>query len=186
MAAPIKGTNPRGLTEKKDKVLISDLVNSKKNLAENLMIVDVLRNDISRVSISGSVEVEKLASLETYENVHHLVSYISSKIRPEKNAVDLLKACLPGASVTGAPKIRAMEIISELEKTKRGPDCGALGYISLSGSLDMNIPIRTIMLAEDKLIVNCGGGIVSDSDSDLEYQESIDKISNLINNRINL
>jgi para-aminobenzoate synthetase component 1 len=84
MAAPIKGTNPRGLTEKKDKVLISDLVNSKKNLAENLMIVDVLRNDISRVSISGSVEVEKLASLETYENVHHLVSYISSKIRPKK------------------------------------------------------------------------------------------------------
>ena len=186
MAAPIKGTNPRGLTKKKDKVLISDLVNSKKNLAENLMIVDVLRNDISRVSISGSVEVEKLASLETYENVHHLVSYISSKIRPGKNAVDLLKACLPGASVTGAPKIRAMEIISELEKTKRGPYCGALGYISLSGSLDMNIPIRTIMLAEDKLIVNCGGGIVSDSDSDLEYQESIDKISNLINNRINL
>ena len=146
------------------------------------MIVDVLRNDISRVSISGSVDVKKLASLETYENVHHLVSYISSKILPNKNAVDLLKACLPGASVTGAPKIRAMQIISELEKTKRGPYCGALGYISLCGSLDMNIPIRTVLLTKDKIVVNCGGGIVSDSDSNLEYQESIDKISNLLNN----
>jgi len=114
-AAPIKGTTPRGLTDKQDKALIADLVKSKKNLAENLMIVDVLRNDISRVSITGSVEVKKLASLETYENVHHLVSYISSRIQPSKKAVDLLKACLPGASVTGAPKIRAMEIISELE-----------------------------------------------------------------------
>jgi len=181
-AAPIKGTTPRGLTDKKDKVLIADLVNSKKNLAENLMIVDVLRNDISRVSVTGSVEVEKLAALETYENVHHLVSYISSRIQPGKKAVDLLKACLPGASVTGAPKIRAMEIISELEEATRGPYCGALGYISLCGSLDMNIPIRTIVLTKDKIVVNCGGGIVSDSDSELEYQESIDKISNLLNN----
>jgi|TARA_B110000240_G_scaffold197806_1_gene254480 para-aminobenzoate synthetase component 1 len=180
-AAPIKGTTPRGLTDKQDKALIEDLVNSKKNLAENLMIVDVLRNDISRVSITGSVEVKKLASLETYENVHHLVSYISSRIQPGKKAVDLLKACLPGASVTGAPKIRAMEIISELEETARGPYCGALGYISLCGSLDMNIPIRTILLTKDKIVVNCGGGIVSDSDSELEYQESIDKISNLLN-----
>ena len=181
IAAPIKGTIHRGLTEKTDQILISDLINSKKNLAENLMIVDVLRNDISRVSISGTVDVKKLASLETYENVHHLVSYISSKILPNKNAVDLLKACLPGASVTGAPKIRAMQIISELEKTKRGPYCGALGYISLCGSLDMNIPIRTVLLTKDKIVVNCGGGIVSDSDSNLEYQESIDKISNLLN-----
>ena len=185
-AAPIKGTTTRGLTNKKDKLLISDLVNSEKNLAENLMIVDVLRNDISRVSIIGSVKVEKLAKLETYENVHHLVSYITSKIRPDKNAIDLLKACLPGASVTGAPKIRAMQIITELEKTRRGPYCGALGYISLNGSLDMNIPIRTMMLTNERIVVNCGGGIVSDSDSDLEYQESIDKISNLLNNNLTI
>ena len=153
---------------------------SEKNLAENLMIVDVLRNDISKVCTKGSVKVKQLAELKSFKNVHHLVSTIEGKLKSEKYILDLLISCLPGGSVTGAPKIRAMEIISELEKSKRGVYCGAIGYISFSGDLDFNIPIRTASIFNNQISVNCGGGIVADSKPDSEYRESIDKISNIV------
>ena len=143
------------------------------------MIVDVLRNDMSKVSSQGSVKVKKLAELETYRNVHHLVSSIESKLSEGKDIIDLLNASLPGGSITGAPKIRAMEIISELEKNNRGVYCGTIGYISFSGQSDFNIPIRTITVTENLAYLNSGGGIVYDSNPEKEYKELISKVSNL-------
>ena len=178
--SPIKGTVRRSDDLTIDKKLREELILSEKNRAENLMIVDVLRNDISRVSKKGSVRVTELAKIKSYQNVHHLVSTIQGKIDRELDAVDLLFETLPGGSITGAPKIRAMEIISELEKNKRGVYCGAIGYISFSKDADFNIPIRTLTITDNNITINCGGGIVSDSDSNSEYQESIDKIANII------
>ena len=182
--SPIKGTIKRGNNEQQDRDLKSYLQNSKKNLAENLMIVDVLRNDISRVSERGSVKVTELAKIKSYKNVHHLVSTIKSSIKKELNIIDLLLSILPGGSITGAPKIRAMEIISELENSKRGVYCGAIGYISFNGNADFNIPIRTMTIKDNYLTIGCGGGIVSDSLPYDEYNESIQKISNIINKKI--
>ena len=136
------------------------------------MIVDVLRNDLSRVCKFGSVKVNKLAQLESYQNVHHLVSSIKGTLLKNKDIFDLLKATLPGGSITGAPKIRAMEIISELEKDNRGVYCGVIGYISFSGHSDFNIPIRTISIQKNQAILNSGGGIVADSIPLKEYKES--------------
>ena len=183
--SPIKGTIKRGNNEQQDRDLKSYLQNSKKNLAENLMIVDVLRNDISRVSKRGSVKVTELAKIKSYKNVHHLVSTIKSYIKKELNILDLLLSILPGGSITGAPKIRAMEIISELENSKRGVYCGAIGYISFNGNADFNIPIRTMTIKNNYLTIGCGGGIVSDSLPYDEYNESIQKISNIIKKKIN-
>ena len=180
ITSPIKGTIKTSSNKIKDKALKENLMKSEKNLAENLMIVDVLRNDISKVCTKGSVKVKQLAELKSFKNVHHLVSTIEGKLKSEKYILDLLISCLPGGSVTGAPKIRAMEIISELEKSKRGVYCGAIGYISFSGDLDFNIPIRTASIFNNQISVNCGGGIVADSKPDSEYRESIDKISNII------
>ena len=143
------------------------------------MIVDVLRNDLSRVCDYGSVKVNKLASLETYKNVHHLVSEIEGKLSKNKDVINLLNSSLPGGSITGAPKIRAMEIISELEKNNRGVYCGTIGYISFSGQADFNIPIRTITISENEAYLNSGGGIVSDSIPEQEYKELMSKVSNL-------
>jgi para-aminobenzoate synthetase component 1 len=177
---PIKGTRPRGRNAAEDAALAAELLASEKDRAENLMIVDLLRNDISRVCRMGSVKVPVLWGLESYATVHHLVSVVTGEMLPQKNAVDLLRATFPGGSVTGAPKIRAMEIIAELEPTARGPYCGAIGYLGFDGCLDSNIVIRTYCVKGDDLSFQVGGGIVADSDPALELEESFTKAKALI------
>lgn len=177
---PIKGTRPRGRSSSEDAALAAELLASPKDRAENLMIVDLLRNDLSRVCRMGSVKVPVLWGLESYATVHHLVSVVTGEMLPDKNAVDLLRATFPGGSVTGAPKIRAMEIIAELEPTPRGPYCGAIGYLGFDGSMDSNIVIRTYCINGDELTFQVGGGIVSDSDPQAELEESLAKARALI------
>jgi para-aminobenzoate synthetase component 1 len=177
---PIKGTRPRGRGPAEDKALAAELLASAKDRAENLMIVDLLRNDISRVCRIGSVKVPTLCGLESYATVHHLVSVVAGELAPGRGAVDLLRACFPGGSVTGAPKIRAMEIIAELEPTARGPYCGAIGYLGADGGMDSNIVIRTYCLQGQDLTFQVGGGIVADSDPQAEYEESLAKAKALI------
>jgi para-aminobenzoate synthetase component 1 len=177
---PIKGTRPRGRGPEEDRALAAELLASGKDRAENLMIVDLLRNDISRVCRIGSVKVPTLFGLESYATVHHLVSVVSGELAEGRNAVDLLRACFPGGSVTGAPKIRAMEIIAELEPTARGPYCGSIGYLSASGGMDSNIVIRTYCIQGQDLTFQVGGGIVADSDPQAEYEESLAKAKALI------
>jgi para-aminobenzoate synthetase component 1 len=169
---PIKGTLPSTQPS-------NILTNSKKDIAENTMIVDLLRNDLSKVCDDHSVKVPKLCDLETFEDLHHLVSTVTGTLKDNKKPTDLLRACFPGGSITGAPKIRAMEIIEELEKTRRGPYCGAMGYIGFNGSMDTNITIRTLIYANDKAYLQTGSGIVSDSDPAKELQESLDKASKI-------
>ncbi len=176
---PIKGTRPRGTTPAEDKDLAQELMDSEKDNAENVMIVDLLRNDLSRVSEDGSVRVTRLCDLESFATVHHLVSTVRSTLKPDKTSVDLLKACFPGGSITGAPKVRAMEIISELESTARGPYCGSLGYLSFSGAMDTNILIRSMTCMGDKITFRAGGGIVADSQPVHEYEETLDKAAAL-------
>lgn len=177
---PIKGTRPRGKNAVEDAALATELRASEKDRAENLMIVDLLRNDLSRVCRMGTVKVPVLWGLESYATVHHLVSVVTGEMLPEKNAVDLLRATFPGGSVTGAPKIRAMEIIAELEPTARGPYCGAIGYLGFDGSMDSNIVIRSYCVKGDDLSFQVGGGIVADSDPALELDESLTKAKALI------
>jgi len=177
---PIKGTRPRGRNSVEDAALAAELRASEKDRAENLMIVDLLRNDLSRVCRMGTVKVPVLWGLESYATVHHLVSVVTGDMLPDKNAVDLLRATFPGGSVTGAPKIRAMEIIAELEPTSRGPYCGAIGYLGFDGSMDSNIVIRTYCVKGDDLSFQVGGGIVADSDPGLELDESLTKAKALI------
>ena len=160
---PIKGTRPRGATPEEDRRQIDDLLRSPKDRAENVMIVDLLRNDLGRVCAYGSVRVPAVCRLETYEHVHHLVSEVRGRLRPGLGPVDLLRAAFPGGSVTGAPKVRAMEIIAELEPTARGPYCGCLGYIGFDGSMDVNILIRTFTVGRGWMQFPVGGGIVADS-----------------------
>lgn len=171
---PIKGTCPRGETPEEDARLAEKLQNSTKDRAENLMIVDLLRNDLSKVC--SPVETTKLFELQSYANVHHLVSTVSGRLRAGVSPVDLLQACFPGGSITGAPKIRAMEIIEEQEANRRSVYCGSIGYIDYHGRMNTNIAIRTILANKSKLFVWGGGGIVSDSAAESEYQESLSKI----------
>ncbi len=168
LTSPIKGTLPSN----KDPQILLD---SQKDLAENTMIVDLLRNDLSKVCDFHSVKVPALCQLETFEGLHHLVSKVTGTIKAGNKALDLLKACFPGGSITGAPKIRAMEIIEELEKTYRGPYCGSIGYIGFDGSMDSNITIRTLIHSEDKLYLQLGSGIVSDSTPQKELEETNQK-----------
>ena len=177
---PIKGTRPRGRGPAEDKALATELLASAKDRAENLMIVDLLRNDISRVCKIGSVKVPTLCGLESYATVHHLVSVVTGELAAERRAIDLLRACFPGGSVTGAPKIRAMEIIAELEPTSRGPYCGSIGYLSADGGMDSNIVIRTYCIHDQDLTFQVGGGIVADSDPQAEYEETLAKAKALI------
>jgi para-aminobenzoate synthetase component 1 len=172
---PIKGTRPRGADPAEDAGLARQLLVSDKDRAENLMIVDLLRNDLGRVAKLGSVKVPVLFGLESYATVHHLVSVVTAELDEGRNAVDLLRAAFPGGSVTGAPKIRAMEIIAELEPTARGPYCGAIGYLSATGAMDTNIVIRTVLIDGDRISFQVGGGIVADSDPEAEYQETLVK-----------
>lgn len=172
---PIKGTRPRKPIYQEDQLQIKNLETSEKDRAENLMIVDLLRNDISRTCCKGSVKVPVLFDVESYATVHHLVSTITGILQENRHALDLLQTCFPGGSITGAPKIRAMEIIEELEPNRRGIYCGAIGYIGFNGNMDTNIAIRTLVHSNNSIRFWAGGGIVNDSVADEEYQESFDK-----------
>jgi para-aminobenzoate synthetase component 1 len=177
---PIKGTRPRGATAKEDAAMMSALLASAKDRAELAMIVDLERNDLGRVCEFGSVKVAQHAALESYSNVHHLVSTVEGKLRPGMDVVDLLAAAFPGGSITGAPKIRAMEIIDELEGCSRGIYTGAIGYISDHGRADFNIAIRTLVVEGDQAHYHVGGGITEGSDPVAEYEETLAKGSKLM------
>ena len=177
---PIKGTRPRSDNAVEDASNANDLQNSPKDRAENLMIVDLLRNDISKVCETGSVRADKLFALESFANVHHLVSTVTGKLAQDKTAIDLLRACFPGGSITGAPKLRAMEIIEELEPNRRGLYCGAIGYVGFDGNMDTNIAIRTAVYSDDEIRFYAGGGVVADSELAKEYRETLDKASSML------
>ena len=176
---PIKGTRPRHSDPHIDARLADELLTSEKDRAENLMIVDLLRNDLGRSCQVGSVKVPALFTLESYPAVHHLVSTVTGKLEPELTAVDLLQRAFPGGSITGAPKIRAMQIIEELEHYRRSIYCGSLGYISYNGNMDTNIAIRSCVASQQQMYCWAGGGIVADSTAEAEYQETLDKISRI-------
>lgn len=172
---PIKGTRPRGRTPEEDTALGQELLGSVKDNAELLMIVDLERNDLGRACKIGSVSVPELAVLESYETVHHLVATVLGELDEEASVVDLLRATFPGGSITGAPKIRSMEIIEELEPTQRSVYTGAIGYLGFDGDMDLNIAIRTIICNHGRAYFQVGGGIITDSDPESEYQETLDK-----------
>jgi para-aminobenzoate synthetase component 1 len=177
---PIKGTRPYGRTSADDLAQKRELLASAKDRAENVMIVDLLRNDLGRVCEYGSILVEALCQLETYRYVHHLVSQVRGRLRQGRGPVDLLRAAFPGGSVTGAPKIRAMEIIAELEPTSRGPYCGSLACIGFNGSMDSSILIRTFTIGKGWVQFPVGGGIVADSIPEHEYEETMHKAEGLL------
>lgn len=177
---PIKGTRPRSDIPEVDVDYALELTESIKDRAENLMIVDLLRNDISRVALIGSVGVNALCELETFARVHHLVSEVVGKLRPGFDAVDLFRATFPGGSVTGAPKIRAMEIIHELEPSRRAAYCGSVFWAGMDGAMDSNIVIRSLMVSDGMVSAHAGGGIVADSDPASEYEEMRTKAAPLL------
>lgn len=178
---PIKGTRPRDLTDAiADQQQATALQQSVKDRAENLMIVDLLRNDLGKVSALGSIRVPKPFALESFATVHHLVSTITSELATDQTAVTLLRACFPGGSITGAPKLRAMQIIEELEPHRRGVYCGSIGYIGFDGNMDTNIAIRTLVFNDNRLRFWAGGGIVADSELAAEHQEVLDKAAAML------
>lgn len=177
---PIKGTRPRGKSPEEDIALMQALQNSEKDQAENVMIVDLLRNDLSKVCEVGSVKTPQLFAIESYSNVHHMVSTVIGKLQQDQNSCTLLEQTFPGGSITGAPKIRAMEIIHELEPAARTIYCGSIGYISYDGAMHTNIAIRTVLAQNGQLSCWGGGAIVADSDCEEEYQESVTKVKHLI------
>jgi len=177
---PIKGTRPRDTDPEKDLQYARLLKNSTKDRAENLMIVDLLRNDLSKACELGSVSVPKLFDIEGYSNVHHLVSTVQGKLAADKDSLDLLEGCFPGGSITGAPKLRAMEIIEELEPNRRTAYCGSIAYIDCNGNIDSSILIRTLVCNDGNIYCWGGGGIVADSDADKEYSETLVKVSHLM------
>jgi para-aminobenzoate synthetase component I len=177
---PIKGTSQRGVLPEEDFARADQLLGSAKDRAENVMIVDLLRNDLGRVCEYGSVRVEDLCKLESYPTVHHLVSQVVGKLRAGRGPVDLLPAAFPGGSVTGAPKIRAMEIITELEQTARGAYCGCLGFIGFDGAMDTSLLIRTFTIGQGWIQFPVGGGIVADSDPEREYEETWHKAEGML------
>ncbi|MFM4957480.1 aminodeoxychorismate synthase component I [Aeromonas veronii] len=177
---PIKGTRPRHPDPATDRQVARELTLADKDRSENLMIVDLLRNDIGRVSRPGSVSVPHLFAVESFPAVHHLVSTIHGELDARWQGVDLLRACFPGGSITGAPKIRAMEIIEELEPQRRNAYCGSIGYLSQHGRMDTSICIRTLIAEAGRLHCWAGGGIIADSDADSEYQETYDKVARIL------
>jgi anthranilate synthase component 1 len=172
---PIAGTRPRGATEAEDQALADEMISDEKERAEHVMLVDLGRNDVGRVSQFGSVKVDRLMFVERYSHVMHIVSAIEGKLKPELTAVDALRACFPAGTLSGAPKVRAMEIIEELEPVRRGAYGGAVLYADFSGNLDSCIAIRSMLAQGGKGYVQSGGGIVADSVPELEYQESLNK-----------
>lgn len=180
LTQPIKGTRPRGKNPEEDERLAAELIDSEKDRAENLMIVDLLRNDLGRVCKTGSIEAKRLFELQSFSNVHHMVSSIVGELADNQDALDLLSSCFPGGSVTGAPKLRAMNIIEQLEPRSRRAYCGTVFYLSANGNMDSSITIRTLLWQKDQILCWAGGGIVADSDCDAEYDECFHKISNII------
>lgn len=177
---PIKGTRPRGTDAATDAANLADLRSHPKDRAENLMIVDLLRNDLGRCCVPGSVRTPELFAVESYANVHHLVSTITGELAAGNDALSLLRACFPGGSITGAPKQRAMQIIEELEPQRRGVYCGAIGYIGFDGNMDSNIAIRTLVFSGGEIRCWAGGGLVADSVATAEFQETLDKASGML------
>ncbi len=180
MTRPLAGTRPRGKTPAEDNMLEQELRSDEKECAEHIMLVDLGRNDIGRVSEPGTVEVSDLMDVERYSHVMHLVTHVQGKLRHDMTAFDALQACFPAGTVSGAPKIRAMEIIAELESEKRGPYAGATGYFSFSGNMDMAIAIRTMVMKKNIAYVQAGSGIVYDSVPEREYEESMNKAGALL------
>jgi anthranilate synthase component 1 len=178
---PLAGTRPRGKTPAEDKQLEKELRNDEKERAEHIMLVDLGRNDIGRVSLPGTVSVSDLMEVERYSHVMHLVTNVEGRLRPELTPFDALRACFPAGTVSGAPKIRAMELITELEPDKRGPYAGCVGYLSFSGNIDTAITIRTIVLKNGVAYVQAGAGIVYDSVPAREYEETLNKARALLN-----
>jgi para-aminobenzoate synthetase component I len=177
---PIKGTRARNSDAHKDRQLAAELSKDPKDRAENLMIVDLLRSDLGKSCETGSVQVPKLFEIESYSNVHHLVSTVTGKLAAGRDALDVLRDCFPGGSVTGAPKLRAMQIIEQLEPNRRGIYCGTIGYVGFDGNMDTNIAIRTLVYSGKEIFCWAGGGIVADSDEQAEYQETLDKASAML------
>ncbi len=177
---PIKGTRRRGASAAADAERREELAQSVKDRAENVMIVDLLRNDLGKSCVPGSVEVAKLFAIESFAHVHHMVSTVTGRLAPDRHPLDLLRGCFPGGSITGAPKLRAMEIIDALEPQRRSVYCGSLGYLGYNGRMDTNIAIRTLLREGDAIYAWAGGGIVADSVCEAEYQESLDKASGLL------
>ena len=177
---PIKGTRPRSSDALKDRQLADELRDHPKDRAENLMIVDLLRSDLGKSCVPGSVQVPKLFEVESFTNVHHLVSTVEGKLAEGRDALHVLRDCFPGGSVTGAPKLRAMQIIEQLEPHRRGIYCGAIGYVGFDGNMDTNIVIRTLVYSGDEVHCWAGGGIVADSNEKTEYQETLDKASAIL------
>jgi len=177
---PIKGTRPRGANLEQDRLLREELSASAKDRAENLMIVDLVRNDFGRVCRFGSVEVPEFMLIEDYATVFQMVSTIRGRLAPGRDALDLIRACFPGGSMTGAPKIEAMKIIDRLEGVKRGIYSGTIGYLDFAGPMDLSIVIRTIVIKDGRCYFHAGGGIVADSDPAAEFQETQDKARALI------
>ncbi len=177
---PIKGTRPRFSNPKQDLGSAIELLTSFKDRAENVMIVDLLRNDLGKVCDIGSIKADKLFNLQSFANVHHLVSFVAGRLNPAYSAVDLLRSCFPGGSITGAPKLRAMQIIEELEPHRRGVYCGAIGYIGFDGEMDTSISIRTAVIIDGGIFFHAGGGLVADSNLEKEFKETLDKASNFL------
>jgi anthranilate synthase component 1 len=177
---PIAGTRPRGRDDEEDLALEQELLCDPKERAEHIMLVDLGRNDVGRVARIGSVMVTELMAVERYSHVMHIVSNIKGVLEDKHDAFDLLRACFPAGTVTGAPKIRAMEIIEELERVRRGPYAGAVGYLGFSGNMDTCITIRTVLITDGTAHVQAGAGIVADSDPEREYEETVNKAKGMI------
>jgi anthranilate synthase component 1 len=177
---PIAGTRPRGKSEQEDRQLANELLADEKEKAEHLMLVDLGRNDLGRVAVAGSVQVRDFMTVERYSHVMHLVSHIQATLLPEQDAYDLIRATFPAGTLSGAPKIRAMEIINELEPISRGVYGGAVGYISADGNMDLAITIRTLEIADNQVTLQAGAGIVYDSDPDKEYDETCHKARGMV------
>jgi anthranilate synthase component 1 len=177
---PLAGTRPRGATEEEDKELERELLSDDKEKAEHIMLVDLGRNDLGRVCTPGTVEVRELMAIERYSHVMHIVSDVRGELAEDKTAFDVLRAAFPAGTVSGAPKIRAMEIIDELEKSRRGPYAGVFGYFSFSGNLDTGITIRTVVVSGNRAYVQAGAGIVADSVPEREFQETVNKAQALL------
>ena len=178
---PIAGTRCRGGSGVYDVALSQDLLNNKKERAEHIMLVDLERNDLSKITVKGSVKVNELMNVESYAHVHHIVSNVTGKIRKNTTPGEIIKAVFPGGTITGCPKVRCMEILSEIEKTGRGPYTGSMGYINNDGSMDLNILIRTIVKDKNNVSIRAGGGIVADSIPKRELEEARAKAKGMIN-----
>jgi para-aminobenzoate synthetase component 1 len=177
---PIKGTRPRSADPARDRALAEELRTSAKDRAENVMIVDLLRNDLGKCCVPGSIRASKLFDIESFASVHQLVSTVEGRLRRGRHALDLVAACFPGGSITGAPKVAAMQIIEQLEPHRRSVYCGCIGYVGFDGNMDTNIAIRTLVQRGDRAYTWAGGGVVADSDLDAEYQESFDKAAAML------